>query len=858
MLRHYLEVKAQHPDAIVLYRMGDFFETFYEDARVAAPIFEIQLTARQRGTPNEAPMCGVPHHAVGTYVGKLLRAGLKVAICDQVEDPKEAKGLVRREVTRVITPGTVSELQLLESREANYLLSVTWHGEEGAGAFLDVSTGTFFVRRWAAAADAVEDLGLYRPREVVAVAGQLPMALDEAIGARVACRSILEPELVESASAAADRLCRQFGVGTVRGLGLEPGELGVRAAAAALAYTSRAAHAALSHVTGIEVRIAGAQLALDETTISNLELFRSQREGRREGSLLSIVDRTATPAGARLLRRWLSEPLRNSGAIERRYDAVEELLAEPVRRDRLRERLRRVGDLERLSARAVLGTLGPPEAAALRDGLSEAPIIQRELSGASAGLLRQVAQTDPVLELRELLAATLVDDPPSAIKGGGVIAVGVDAELDRVRSLASNGKQHLLELEVRERSATGIASLKVRFNRVFGYYIEVSRANQSLVPDRYVRKQTLANAERYFTEELKELEEQILQAEERQLTLEQAAFERLRVACAEQAGRLRELAAQLAVLDVVAGFADLAGRYDYRRPSMVEAGEPLRIEEGRHPVVERATRSFVPNDLDLASGEVIVLTGPNMGGKSTYLRQIALIVLLAHVGSYVPAKAARIPLTDRIFTRVGASDNLARGESTFMVEMIETANILRHAGVESLVILDEVGRGTATFDGLSLAWAIAEELHEGNRCRTLFATHYHELTELASLLERVSNRTMAVREWQERIVFLHRVVSGCADKSYGLQVARLAGIPESVVGRAGEILANLEAQALDYRSRPALANGERRPEVVGPDQLALFPRAEELVAAVLKDLDVDRLTPIAALNLLQTLKSRLE
>jgi DNA mismatch repair protein MutS len=872
MLRQYLEVKAQHPDAILLYRMGDFFELFFEDARRAAPILEVQLTARNKGTDNEAPMCGVPHHALDSYLAKLLAAGLKVAICDQVEDPAQAKGLVKREVTRVVTPGTLSDPGLLDGKQENLLAGLVWEREEGGGAFLDVSTGNFFVRRWHSPEEAVEDLGLFAPREVLFHGERgsegFPAPVVEWAERECPCRTPLDGDRLFDPRRAGDLLLRQFGAATLRGFGLEENEPAVIAAAAALSYARETQRNDLSHVRGIAVREAGDRLVLDASTLANLEIFASQRPGlagtgapRRRSTLLSVLDRTVTPPGGRTLREWLRRPLVDPEAIAERHRAVGELAADNPRRDRLRERLARMGDPERLLARAVLGTLTPREAAALRDGLAEAPAVLADLAGleAAAPLLGQLAAADPLAALHAELARTLEEAPAPNLQDGGVIAAGIDPELDHYRSLTRDSKRHILALEVRERERTGISSLKIRYNRVFGYYLEVTRANQERVPADYIRKQTLVNAERYVTPEIKDLEEQILSAEEKQVELEQKHFRRLTEAVAAEAAGLSALAAAIGTLDALAAFAETAARHRYVRPVMGPPGTPIVIREGRHPVVEQASRdAFVPNDaeLDAEDAQIVLLTGPNMGGKSTYLRQVALIVLMAQAGGFVPADGASIGVCDRIFTRVGASDDLARGESTFMVEMIETANILRHATDRSLVILDEVGRGTATFDGLSLAWAIVEYLHENRRPKTLFATHYHELTELATLLPRVVNRTMAVKEWDERIVFLRRVVPGSADKSYGLHVARLAGLPEAVIERAGEILQNLEAHEYDPTGKPRLARGNA-PETGEPAQLTLFVPPEQVVASLLRDVDVDRLTPLAALNLLHSLKARL-
>jgi len=886
MLRQYLEIKAVHPEEILLYRMGDFFELFYDDAVRAAPILEVQLTARNRGSENEAPMCGVPHHAIESYIAKLLAAGLRVAICDQVEDPAQAKGLVRREVTRIVTPGTISSPDLLDGKEDNYLASIAWAGEQGAAAFLDVSTGAFFIRRFASVEEAVEQLATLAPREALFEEGTLPRAILDQLERECPCRTPLGGDRRFDPRRAAELLTRHFGTASLRGFGLDEGEPAVLAAAAALAYGRETQRNDLAHVRHLAIREPGDRLIVDATTLANLEVFASQRasavgSGRRKATLLGVLDRTASPPGGRTLRDWLARPLSDPQAIGARHVAVGELVADEPRRERLRAALARLGDPERVLARAVLGTMSPREAAALREGLRAAAEALAEISPGYAGLrpalagetpahpaaadislLAELAATDPLPTLWAELTRRLEEAPAPSPSDGAVIAAGVDPELDRYRSLARDSKQHILAVEQRERERTGIPSLKIRYNRVFGYYLEITHSNSGRVPADYIRKQTLVNAERYVTPEIKELEEQILSADERRIALEQEHFRAILGLISASAEGLSRLARSLGTLDALAAFAEVAARGRYVRPQMTAPGGILSIREGRHPVVEPASReAFVPNDADLDPEleQIVLLTGPNMGGKSTYLRQVALIVLMAQAGSWVPADAAEISVCDRIFSRVGASDDLARGESTFMVEMIETANILRHATDRSLVILDEVGRGTATFDGLSLAWAIVEHLHEHGRAKVLFATHYHELTELAELLPRVINRTMAVREWDEKIIFLRRVVSGSADKSYGIHVARLAGLPNEVVVRAAEVLANLEAHEYDLTGKPRLAKGARAPVPAGkPDpQMSLFAPPAQVVAEMLAAANLDQMTPLSALNLLHSLKSKL-
>ncbi|MEP7010598.1 MAG: DNA mismatch repair protein MutS [Acidobacteriota bacterium] len=870
MLRQYLEIKAVHPEEILLYRMGDFFELFYDDAVRAAPILEVQLTARNRGTANESPMCGVPHHAIESYIAKLLAAGLRVAICDQVEDPAQAKGLVRREVTRIVTPGTISSPDLLHGNEDNYLASIAWAGEQGAAAFLDVSTGAFFIRRFASVEEAVEQLAILAPREALFEEGTLPRAILDQLERECPCRTPLDGDRRFDPRRAAELLTRHFGTASLRGFGLDEREPAVLAAAAALAYGRETQRNDLAHVRHLAVREPGDRLIVDATTLQNLEVFASQRAaaagtGRRKATLLGVLDRTASPPGGRTLRDWLARPLSDPAAISARHVAVGELVADEPRRERIRAALARLGDPERVLARAVLGTMSPREAAALREGLRAAAEALAEISagvGPSGSLLDDLAATDPLPTLWAELVRRLEEAPASTPSDGAVIAAGVDPELDRYRSLARDSKQHILAVEQRERERTGIPSLKIRYNRVFGYYLEITHSNSQKVPPDYIRKQTLVNAERYITPEIKELEEQILSADERRIALEQEHFRAILALISASAEGLSQLARSLGALDALAAFAEVAARGRYVRPQMTAPGGIVRVREGRHPVVEPASReAFVPNDADLdpETEQIVLLTGPNMGGKSTYLRQVALIVLMAQAGSWVPADSAEISVCDRIFSRVGASDDLARGESTFMVEMIETANILRHATDRSLVILDEVGRGTATFDGLSLAWAIVEHLHQHGRSKVLFATHYHELTELAELLPRVINRTMAVREWDEKIIFLRRVVSGSADKSYGIHVARLAGLPNEVVVRAAEVLANLEAHEYDLSGKPRLAKGAGAPVVSrAPDpQMSLFAPPVQVVAEMLAAANLDQMTPLAALNLLHSLKGKL-
>ena len=867
MVRQYHRVKSAHPDSILLFRLGDFYEMFYQDAVVASELLELTLTARHRGKANEMPMCGFPHRAAATYIGRLIRAGQRVAICEQLEDPKLAKGVVDRGVIRVITPGTATDTEMLEPDQNNYLGALVESAAGAGAALLDVSTGELI----AAEAEPEEGEGFldrllrYAPRELLVVRGSESELL-RALRRELSNVLITEREPYDfDLDAARRELEERFSVRRLEAFGLEGRPHALRACGALLAYGRETQKAALGHVQEVRLDLPNEALLLDAATVRNLELVRTLTEGRRQGSLLDLLDLTQTPMGGRLLQRWLLRPLAQLEPILRRQEAVAELVSRGAQRNDLRERLRGIHDLQRLLARATLGTATPRDLAAIRDSAARLPVLSEALPQPQAPLLSELLGSLSRLEqLGRLLSEALAEEPPLLVQDGGVIRGGYDTEVDRLRAASSGARETIAQLEARERQRSGIPSLKLRYNQVFGYAIEVTKAHLSKVPADYERKQTLTQAERFTTAELRAFETEVLGADEKLGQRERELFEKLRAEVAGSAAAIAAVAEAVAGLDVLQCLAEVAARYDYCRPRL---GEDLRFKmvESRHPTVERIQRDepFVPNDLELEPPErrMVILTGPNMGGKSTYLRQVALAAIMAQMGGYVAARAAELGLVDRVFTRVGAGDNLIRGQSTFLVEMSETAYILRQATPRSLVLLDEIGRGTSTFDGLSLAWAVAEYLHDhpGLGCKTLFATHYHELTELALTRSGVGNMQVAVREWGERIVFLRKVIPGPADRSYGVQVARLAGLPADVVGRAKEILTNLERGELDRQGQPRLAQHPSGTVARSTaPQLPLFgPEYEpHPVIEELKGIELDRLSPLEALNLLARLADK--
>jgi DNA mismatch repair protein MutS len=873
-MRQYLDAKRQHRDAIVFFRMGDFYEMFYEDALVAARALELTLTSRSKDAGgNGIPMCGVPFHAADGYIARLVRKGFRVAICEQVEDPKKAKGLVRREVVRVVSPGTLIDSSYLEAREPAFLMAIASSGQPGAetvgAALIDLSTGEFSAAEYFGleGLSALRDeLAVLRPREIVVPGGQEPQD-PSSVAARLSGMSHLQFAITAvddwsfEPEAARRALLDQLDAHGLEGFGLEGRPAATRAAGGLVTYLRETQKADLAHVRAIAYRTSSDSLVIDPITLKHLEVVAGS-DGGVQGSLLHEIDRTATSMGGRLLRSWLLRPLRALEPIQDRLDAVEELAFRAPERGKFRDALKGVHDLERLIGRIALGTAGPRELVSLRQSLGMVPRVTLLLEALQAPLLRSlVAGLDDLPELRSRIERTIIDEPPAIAREGGFTRDGVDPELDELKAISRSGRQVIADMEERERARTGIASLKVRFNRVFGYYIEISKANLHLAPSDYQRKQTIAGGERFTTPLLKEYEEKVLGADERILVRELEIFEELRRVVAAESAAVQDTARALATLDVLAGLAETATIANYTKPHLHD-GDELVVTDGRHPVVERFTDAFVPNDIDLngTTRQLVILTGPNMGGKSTYLRQTALIPLLAQIGSFVPARHAKVPIVDRIFARVGASDNIARGQSTFMVEMQETSNILHAATGRSLVVLDEIGRGTATFDGLSIAWAVAEYLASNPKARpkTLFATHYHELTDLAGTLPGVANAHVTAREWKDQIVFLRKIVSGRSDRSYGIQVARLAGLPAGVVARAQQILAGLERDEASRGGRPTLSGAAGDPSTA---QLGLFAARTETVAhpdagirARLDAVNVEDTTPRQALEILAELK----
>ena len=878
MMRQYVAAKERYPDALLFFRMGDFYEMFYADAEQGGRHLDLTVTSRDKESTIPAPMSGFPHHQLPAYLAKALAAGLKVAVCDQLEDPAYAKGLVERGITRVVTPGVVLDSESLDARANNFLVAVVPGGQGAFGvAALDVSTGDFRCTEVSDAGALRCELSRLEPRELLlpnadvtdAREGRDPLA--EA-GERLKRVALTRPGasffLTETARRNLGRLVGPDGGPAVMalenfGFGLP---LTVLSAAGAVAAYVVDTQQRLPESTRVLAPYhVQDTLILDETAKTNLELFRTLMEGRKKGALLGVLDRASTAMGGRRLRHWLSYPLVNPAAINRRLDAVEALRDDADRRDQLRTLLQRVHDLERLNGRIAAGAAGPRDLWSLRISLERVPELRAVIAQVPALAETLLDRVRELFDVIALVATALVDDPPAQLREGGVIRAGFDPALDELVELATHGKDWIVKMEARERERTGIGSLKVRYNRVFGYYIEISNSNLHAVPADYIRKQTLANAERYYTPELKTFEEKVVNAETRRISLEQEIYTAVRDEIAGQAPGIAEVAGALADLDALVALAELAHRNDYVRP-IVDDGDTIFIEEGRHPVVEEAVGrgQFVPNSLrlDREQNTLIILTGPNMAGKSTIMRQVALITLMAQMGSFVPARAAHIGVVDRIFTRVGAADDLAAGRSTFMVEMYETAVILKEATRRSLLILDEIGRGTSTFDGVSIAWAVAEHIHDVLGAKTLFATHYHELTDLAAVKPRARNYTIAVKEWNDEVVFLRQLVEGGANRSYGIQVARLAGLPRSVVDRSKEVLNNLQGQELDEVGVPRIAKGKKIALPQHNLQLSLFtpppiPVAPSDVERQLRAADLDQMTPLQALTFLHALRARL-
>ncbi|MCU1307713.1 MAG: mismatch repair protein MutS [Acidobacteriaceae bacterium] len=876
-MRQYAAIKKQHPNALLFFRLGDFYELFFDDAVTAARELQITLTSRNKEKDIAVPMCGVPYHAAENYLAKLLRKGFKVAICEQMENAKLTKTIVRREVTRVLTPGTALD-NSISSEDNNFLAALARVDAAVGLAVLDLSTGEFRATEFTgddAERRVLEELQQLRPREVL-FPSNMPL-FDKGMGRQAGIESAEEPfnfalgftetpldDWAFAPDYAIPLVENQFGVLSLEGFGLAGRAAAASAAGAILHYVRSTQKGTLEHIDRIGFYDRQQCLVLDAVTVRNLELIEPVFAGigsSPETTLFRAIDATLTPMGKRLLRAWILRPSIDVKQINARLDAVEAGVRDLIAREELRRTMEGVLDLERLLSRVTLESANPRDLQALSASLARVPAIKKALARFDAARLRDLdALLDELADVRDRIDQTIVAEPPLTLSDGGVIGNGIDAELDGLRDLSRNGKQYIAQIEERERKRTGINSLKIKFNSVFGYYIEISKANQHLAPADYDRKQTLVNAERFTTPELKEYESKVLDAQEKIVEIERRLFTELRLSIAHEAKRIRQTSLSLAEVDVLCGLAQIAALREYSRPKFDESGE-LEIVEGRHPVVEcqeimRSSERFVSNDLYMNAGthSILVLTGPNMGGKSTYLRQTALITILAQMGSFVPARSARLPVVDRVFTRIGASDNLARGRSTFMVEMTETAAILNTATPRSLVLLDEMGRGTATYDGLAIAWAAIEYIHANTHAKTLFATHYHELTELAEKLDGVKNFHVSVKENAGGIVFLRKVEAGAADRSYGIEVAKLAGLPMEVIVRAREVLAEHESAEHELTQHLAAAAGA----APAPAQLTIFTPLSQKVVDQLKAADVNRLTPMEALNLLHEMKKQLD
>ncbi|MEJ5262757.1 MAG: DNA mismatch repair protein MutS [Ignavibacterium sp.] len=861
-MTQYFKIKQQNPDTILLFRVGDFFETFEEDAKIASKVLGITLTKRSNGAAEDVPLAGFPHHAIDAYLPKLVRAGYRVAVCEQMENPKFAKGIVKREVIEVVTPGVTLSDKLLDHKKNNYVLAVYIKDDVAGLSFSDISTGEFYVYE-TRIEQLSEQIQLINPSEI------LHQKRDKDF--LVKLLSKINPEIrltkiedwIFNFDYTNELLLNHFKTVTLKGFGIERLQYGIVAAGIVLHYLQETQRVNLSHLNKISVYNPSDYMILDYSTKRNLEIITSMQEGTREGSLISILDKTQTAMGGRLLKKWISAPLRDVNSIRQRLNAVENLIKEKALRKDLINHLKEVGDLERLISKVCTGRANPREIVAVKTSLRKIPEIKKILNQFSDATLKKINESlKDLTELSDKISEAIIDSPPASLTEGGIIRSGFSEELDELREIAFHGKEWISNLQQKERERTGIPSLKVGFNNVFGYYIDISNAHKSKVPDDYIRKQTLVNSERYITPELKSFEEKILNAEEKIGELEYQLFNEIRNLVALEAEAIQSNARVIAMLDVFLSFAECAEEYNYVKPDVNDEDE-IEIIQGRHPVVERILspgEKFTPNDCKLNNTvqQIILLTGPNMAGKSVYLRQVGLIVLLAQIGSFVPAAKAKIGVVDRIFTRVGASDNITAGESTFLVEMQEAANILNNATSKSLILLDEIGRGTSTFDGISIAWAITEYLHENPAvaAKTLFATHYHELNEMAELFPRIKNYKVEVREYEDKVIFLHRVNPGKADHSYGIQVAMMAGLPLFVTNRAKEILNNLESKELT----PYEVKKERLKKIKSEtdNQISLFEFKDDELRTEIKNLELDTLTPIEALNKLNELKRKME